>query len=735
MHAQSASYSIADVGTIGGASAIGYDVAAFGQTMVGQAETSTGAYHAFAQGRQGLQDLGTLGGKQSAAFAIYWSRIVGQAQTASGQDHAFSYDLYPTPGMVDLGTLGGTWSAAYGAGDVIVGASKTAGDARVRAFQYANGTMSPLPFDWGGDSVARATSYGFIVGYACTSGNALCHAFSFHDGAATDVGSLGGNSVANAVNDLGQIAGTSTLADQKTTHAFRYANGTPVDLGTLGGKNSEAFDINATGDIVGTSDTAGDGSHAFVWRNGAMTDLNTLIAPGSGWILRSASGISDGGQIVGMGTLNGVTRAFLLTPSVDVTVFAGGGRSLQDSNLPRGVEVGKNITFVVSVSAWSDDPITVFNTKLTDTLTGPAEYTSAWSYDGDDVCHVAPKTVTCDMAAFDTIGLGKEIWLTVRTTASGSLSHQAVISSQSNPNRANDSESESNWAVALSALTLTPSTLAAGKVSSARVTLTDIAPYSNDATVRLASSRPDIAPVPSTIVVPNYAQSPSRTFNIMPKVVSEPTPVEISATYGLVTVTQTLTVMPPALTQLSLTPTTIVAGCGTAAGKIALSGSAPAGGAVVTLSNSNAQADVPASVTVPAGASTATFKVPTNPVATSSSGSVTASYGGVSKTLALTVRPIRAKTLTLSPNPVTGGTTVSATVALECAAPEGGLVVSLSSGNSAVAAPTTSSVTIPAGATTASFGVRTSHPAAKTSVTIYATVYGVRKSATLTVNP
>jgi len=63
----------------------------------------------------------------------------------------------------------------------------------------------------------------------------------------------------------------------------------------------------------------------------------------------------------------------------------------------------------------------------------------------------------------------------------------------------------------------------------------------------------------------------------------------------------------------------------------------------------------------------------------------------------------------------------------------GGIVVSLASGNAAVATPTASSVTIPGGATTGSFSVRTSHPASSTSASIYATVYGVRKSAALTV--
>jgi probable HAF family extracellular repeat protein len=731
-----ASYAIADLGAIGGTATTANDIAEFGQAMVGQSQTSSGRSHAFMQGRFGLKDLDTLGGAESAAFGIGGGVIVGQAQTASGQPHAFSYDLWRGTKMVDLGTLGGTWSAAYGAEyQMVVGASKTTGDARLQAFQYTNGVMSPLAINWGGDSVARAVLGGVVVGYACTAGNASCTAFSLRDGVVTTLGSLGGKSVANALNFNDQIVGTSALADQTTTHAVLYTGGSLTDLGTLGGKNSEGLDINTNGEIVGTSDTASGGRHAFIWRNGVMTDLNTLVPAGSGWILQSASGISDGGQITGTGTLNGVTRGFLLTAPVDIGLFSMGVRSQLDSNLPRGVEVGRHITFVISAQALLADGVTVYGARLTDTVTGPAEYVAAESY-GNDVCQITPKTVTCDLEPIDSIGLGNEVEVTVRTTGPGVISHQAVVSGEvPDPNSSNNSVSEENRAVALSALTLTPSTLAGGKASSAKVTLTDIAPFSNDATVRLASSRPDIAPVPATIVVPYFSGSPSRALNIIPAVVSEPTPVEISATYGLVTITKTLTVVPPALTQLSLTPTTIIGGCGTSAGKLTLSGWAPAGGATVTLSNTNTKATVPASITVPAGASTATFSVTTSTVTAPSSGTATASFGGVTKSLAVAVRPIRAKTLTLSPNPVTGGTTVNATVMLECAAPAGGIVVSLSSGNAAVAAPTATSVTIPAGATTGSFSVRTTRPAAATNVSIYAGVYGVRKSATLTVKP
>ena len=732
-------WGIYDLGTLGGAASTAQDAGDFAQVVVGQAQTTNGAFHAFIDGLAGRRDLGTLGGASSVAFSVYGA-IVGQSQTATGQTHAFLYDnpFGLNSRMVDLGTLGGTFSAAYGVEGVVVGASRIAGDARIDAFQYLNGVMSPLAATRGGDSVARAIKGGVIVGYSCTAGNASCRAVQFANGVATTLFTLGGNSVANSLNFNGQIAGTSALADPTVKHAvFLVAPGQlPTDLGTLGGRNSEAFDINDRGHVVGTSDTASSGPHAFWWDGTTMMDLNAFLPAGSGWVLQSATGISEGGQIVGTGTHNGAMRGFILTPPTDLQLFPGGARSQADGNLPRGVEAGNEIRFVSSVVSFVDTGRTIYGSKVTFTLTGPGVYSSIRGYDNNaPECRLTAKVITCDAPPVDTIGFGPEYFVRVRTTGAGAISHSAVLTSTTpDPNSSNNAYTENNRAVSLSALALTPATVAGGKASSARVTLNDLPP-GGDALVRLVSSRPDIAPVPATVNVPAHSNSPSRAFNIIPKVVSAPTAVEITATYGLVSVRQTLTVVPPALAQLYLTPTTIVGGCGTSAGKIALTGAAPAGGAVIPLSNTNASAVAPASVTVPAGATTQTFTVTTKYVTTNVAGSVGASYGGVSKNLAVTVRPIRVKTLTVTPNPVTGGSTASGSFALECAAPAGGIVVALSSSNGALAVPAAASVTLPAGATGGSFSVRTTRPAVSTAATVYAATFGVRKGAALTVLP
>jgi probable HAF family extracellular repeat protein len=729
-------YGIHDLGTLGGSASEAMGISEFGYSIAGSADTAAGARHAFVKGWAADKDLGTLGGATSVALAAYGADVVGRAQTASGAEHAFYADSHsPTP-MLDLGTLGGTWSSAYDVRyGVVVGGSRVAGDAKVQAFAWRNGTMATIPVDRGGDSEARGVnSSEDIVGYSCTAGNSSCTAFLFTGGAAIDLGSLGGNSVAHRVNDWLQIVGTSAVAPVTTapTRAFLHQSGAMIDLGTLGGASSEGLAINNRGEVVGTAQDASGAPRAFLWRAGVMTDLNTVLPAGSGWVLTVASGISDGGQIVGTGLLNGVTRAFLLTPATDLAVVASGVRSQMDSNLPRGVEVGKTFRVVLSVQALTNDPVTVYGARLTDTLTGPAEYVAVQT-NGDAECEVTPATVTCDVKPVDAVGLGREILLTVRTTGPGDVSHQATVRSGApDPAPGNDSASESNYAVALTGLSLTPGTIAGGKPASARVTLTGIAPR-GDAVVRMSSSRPEIASVPATFVVPSWTDK--REFNIFPAVVSQPTAVEITASYGLVTSTTTLTVLPPVLTRLYLTPTTIVGGCGTSAGKIVLSGSAPPGGARVSLSTTNASFDLPPAITVDEGSSTKTFTVTTAAVTTSAVGSVTSSYGGVQQTLNVTVRPIRVKTLTLAAASAAGGTTVTGTITLECPAAPGAAVVALSSSKAAVAAPAVSTVTIPAGATTARFSIDTSDVMTTSTATIYATVFGVRRGAALTVVP
>ena len=92
-----------------------------------------------------------------------------------------------------------------------------------------------------------------------------------------------------------------------------------TDLDTLGGPASAALAINTAGKIVGTSLTGFAVQHAFYWSAGIMTDLNDVIGT-TDWKLEAATSVNDLGYIVGVGTLLGVKRGFLLKPVQPLSV-------------------------------------------------------------------------------------------------------------------------------------------------------------------------------------------------------------------------------------------------------------------------------------------------------------------------------------------------------------------------------------------------------------------------------
>src|SRR5262249_19712646 len=111
------------------------------------------------------------------------------------------------------------------------------------------------------------------------------------------------------------------------------------------------------------------------------------------------------------------------------------------------------------------------------------------------------------------------------------------------------------------------------------------------------------------------------------------------------------------LSAVSLAPSSVVGGS-SSQGTATLTSGAPAGRAVVSPSSSNAVATVPASVTVAAGATSATFSIATSTVTASIAPTISASFGGVTRTAVLTVNPVppapTLSTLTVAPASVVG---------------------------------------------------------------------------------
>jgi hypothetical protein len=172
----------------------------------------------------------------------------------------------------------------------------------------------------------------------------------------------------------------------------------------------------------------------------------------------------------------------------------------------------------------------------------------------------------------------------------------------------------------------------------------------------------------------------------------------------------------PLTDSIRVSPLTVPAGT-PATGIITLKSPAPAGGIVIQLStNLPLTITLPASVTAAAGAKIVTFPIQTFigfPNSTTTP-RVDAAFNGIVIGTGINVvtgaptspPPLSIASVVLSPSTVVGGNPVQGTINLNAAAPAGGAFVSLQSTNTAVAT-TPASVTIAAGAKSATFSIAT----------------------------
>jgi hypothetical protein len=193
----------------------------------------------------------------------------------------------------------------------------------------------------------------------------------------------------------------------------------------------------------------------------------------------------------------------------------------------------------------------------------------------------------------------------------------------------------------LSGVSVNPSSVVGGNPSTGTVTLS--APQSGATVVALSTTAPaSVATMPASVTVP--AGATSVTFTIATSPVSSTFNMNIFADLAGSPERQALLLITPGsaqtptLSSLSLSPSSVVGG-NSSTGTVTLSAAAPSGGATVSLSDNSSATTVPASVTVPPGATSANFTVTTTSVTASTSATISALFGGVTRTAALTLNP------------------------------------------------------------------------------------------------
>jgi hypothetical protein len=187
----------------------------------------------------------------------------------------------------------------------------------------------------------------------------------------------------------------------------------------------------------------------------------------------------------------------------------------------------------------------------------------------------------------------------------------------------------------LALTTVTPASVIGRALAQGTVILGGPAP-AGGATVTLSSSNPALAnpAVPSVTI---SAGASSATFSVATSGVLSSTPVTITGTYNSVAQPAVLTLVAPySLTGLSVAPASQYGGF-TIQGTVTLSGPADSAATVSLTSSSGALVSVPASVTVPAGATSVSFPIALQPVTADTAVPVSGAMGGVTQTAAVTV--------------------------------------------------------------------------------------------------
>lgn len=283
----------------------------------------------------------------------------------------------------------------------------------------------------------------------------------------------------------------------------------------------------------------------------------------------------------------------------------------------------------------------------------------------------------------------------------------------------------------LATFTLSPGSVIGGASSTGTVTMG--APATSNITVNLAvtSGSSAVSSIPTSVIVP--AGSTSATFTVVTANVSAKTTVQISATSG-VTKTASLTVNLNTPTAFSFSPNAVIAGA-SSTGTVTLAATAAANIVVMlkVTSGATAVSSIPATVTVPAGSSFATFTVLTANISAKTVAQVSATANGITKTASVTVTPNSPTSFSFNPGTVTGGSMSTGTVTFaQPVAIDTVVSFTIQSGGSALTG-TPAPITIPAGSVSGTVSVTTKKVSTATTVQLNAKANGGTKSGSLLV--
>lgn len=514
------------------------------------------------------------------------------------------------------------------------------------------------------------------AGVACGTIGNFAYEGSVSDGALftptsyTDLGGLPGAdyTVVEASDLAGDAVGFSDIG--ANNHAALFTGGTVRDLGGLPSTSpypdSRATGINDAGEIVGFTDVAlssggDDVFHAWIIYQGTMYDLND-ICPVPGDTLTQAWGFNENGQIL----CEGDNDFYVLTPYNTVTVSAspasagsvtGGGTALVGTSMTATATAVPGAQFVnwtvngtvVSTSAtynftvgqtenlvanfqFLNPSLTISNTHLTGGSSATAymnlgaiaaaDTTFTLTETPSDVTIPASVTVLAGtaQASFTVTALPVDATTVEHINAKlGGLSYNLKFNVQA--------------PVLTSVSSLGSQTC--GNPVSVLISLSGPAGPSG-VPVSLNDNNTALDVSVGTVTVPS-GQS-TLTVMLPTNPVAANVVVTLNAVSGSVTVSCTVGVRAAVLKNITLTSNSGVGGVYAPTGTVNMNGTVFAA-TTVYLTSSDPSITVPASVVVPASASTVDFPVTSSPVSVITPVTIYATCGSVTTNRVVTVKP------------------------------------------------------------------------------------------------
>ena len=557
--------------------------------------------------------------------------------TISGAPHAMKWSG-SAASYVDIhGATGQTWSyclGSYGGQQVGFGERPV----YTTTFQYAylwsgisaiNIHPIQLPFQY---SKALGVRGGQQVGYASTVPYPYGDTFAYQSGhailwtgtaaSAVDlhpVGYVGSQALAtNGTQQGGWVTNTLPPTSQ---HAALWSGtpGTFVDLHPIGYNDSRITALTATQQVgdgwVGPMGAPGSVRHALVWSGtpDSVVDLNQFLP--LGYLHAVATGVDALGNVVGY-AYNTPAQGLVVPSDAIAVVFAPGpvAASAVASVLLSQTNVAPGAVVLATVTLGGPAPIGGITLNLITSnaalLAPPATVFIPAGQTGSTF------SLTAGGSALQTITPVKLYATSGVSSRQASLIITPVVN--------------------LSSITVNP--VEGGFTTTGTVNLS-IPAQAGGALVILSSASPLVV-VPATVPVqPGYTYV---SFTVTTSSVMAATPVAVTATYNGVTVSGLATLSPAPVVAVGtlILPSTQIGGQPVTGTVTVTNFPRNAGGVVITITSGDTRTVSSSSVTIPQGAYSAAFSLPTTVVTGTKGVSIKAILGSSSATANVSILPI-----------------------------------------------------------------------------------------------